>query len=131
MASSSKSLKEYLKRYEGINEEEKKKKKKKKQKSKAEAMGVLVVDEDPAWQKPVNLEEDNDNNSTDEDKPFVDEDIEIKRMRRLEALRAKRPFNAISEDGSGWVPVGQSSPPKISSSDIPPPSRQRIKSEPG
>ncbi|ONH92908.1 hypothetical protein PRUPE_8G202500 [Prunus persica] len=131
MASSSKSLKEYLKRYEGINEEEKKKKKKKKQKSKAEAMGVLVVDEDPAWQKPVNLEEDNDNNSTDEDKPFVDEDIEIKRMRRLEALRAKRPFNAISEDGSGWVPVGQSSPPKISSSDISPPRRHRINSEPG
>ncbi|CAL8177989.1 unnamed protein product [Prunus armeniaca] len=131
MASSSKSLKEYLKRYEGINEEEKKKKKKKKQKSKAEAMGVLVVDEDPAWQKPVNLEEDNDNNSTDEDKPFVDEDVEIKRMRRLEALRAKRPFNAISEDGSGWVPVGQSSPPKISSSDISPPRRQRINSEPG
>ncbi|BFG42737.1 hypothetical protein CerSpe_290110 [Prunus speciosa] len=131
MASSSKSLKEYLKRYEGISEEEKKKKKKKKQKSKSEAMGVLVVDEDPAWQKPVNLEEDNDNNSTDEDKPFVEEDIEIKRMRRLEALRAKRPFNAISEDGSGWVPVGQSSPPKISSSDISPPRRQRINSEPG
>ncbi|XP_021830605.1 BUD13 homolog [Prunus avium] len=131
MASSSKSLKEYLKRYEGINEEEKKKKKKKKQKSKSEAMGFLVVDEDPTWQKPVNLEEDNDNNSTDEDKPFVDEDIEIKRMRRLEALRAKRPFNAISEDGSGWVPVGQSSPPKISSSDISPPRRQRINSEPG
>ncbi|BBH10047.1 hypothetical protein Prudu_022722, partial [Prunus dulcis] len=67
--------------------------------------GVLVVDEDPAWQKP--------------------------RMRRLEALRAKRPFNAISEDGSGWVPVGQSSPPKISSSDISPPRRHGINSEPG
>ena len=38
-----------------------------------------------------------------DDRPLVDEDIEVKRMRRLEAIRAARPYNAIVEDGSGWV----------------------------
>lgn len=41
----------------------------------------------------------------DEEKPQVDEDIDVKRMRRLEQLRSRRPFGAISEDGSGWVSV--------------------------
>lgn len=65
MATSS-SLKEYLKRYESKNEEEeqKKKRKKKKAKAKPESSGVFVVDEDPVWQKPVNLEEDNDGNDS-------------------------------------------------------------------
>jgi len=40
-----------------------------------------------------------------DDRPLVDEDIEVKRMRRLEAIRAARPYNAIAEDGSGWVTV--------------------------
>lgn len=61
--SSSVSLKEYLKRYENSNEEEKKKKKKKK-KLKPEVKGVLVVDEDPVWQKPVNLEEEENENDS-------------------------------------------------------------------
>ena len=64
--SGSNSLKEYLKRY-GINDEEDKKKKKKKKKkkvqSKPDATGLLVVDEDPVWQKTVNLEEENSGNS--------------------------------------------------------------------
>ena len=61
--SGSNSLKEYLKRY-GINDEEdKKKKKKKKVQSKPDATGLLVVDEDPVWQKTVNLEEENSSNS--------------------------------------------------------------------
>ena len=61
--SGSNSLKEYLKRY-GINDEEdKKKKKKKKVQSKPDATGLLVVDEDPVWQKTVNLEEENSGNS--------------------------------------------------------------------
>lgn len=47
---------------------------------------------------------------TDEEKPLVDEDIEVKRMRRLEQLRAKRPFGAISEDGSGWISVSNDIP---------------------
>lgn len=62
MATSS-SLKEYLKRYETKNEEEQKKKRKKK-KTKPEASGVLVVDEDPVWQKPVKPEEDEDGNDS-------------------------------------------------------------------
>ncbi|XP_059656720.1 uncharacterized protein LOC132303473 [Cornus florida] len=103
VASSASSLKEYLKRYENSNEEEKKKKKKKK-KVKPDGSGVVVVDEDPVWQKPVKLEEENDD-SSDEEKPQVDEDIEVKRMKRLEQLKSRRPFGAISEDGSGWVSV--------------------------
>ena len=63
-SSGSNSLKEYLKRY-GINDEEDKKKKKKKKKvqSKPDATGLLVVDEDPVWQKTVNPEEENSGDS--------------------------------------------------------------------
>ena len=60
--SGSNSLKEYLKRY-GINDEEDKKKKKKKVHSKPDATVLLVVDEDPVWQKTVNLEEENSGDS--------------------------------------------------------------------
>ncbi|KAL6192349.1 PREDICTED: BUD13 homolog [Fragaria vesca subsp. vesca] len=108
MADSAKSLKEYLKRYESSdNADETKKKRKKKQKSRTEAMGVRVVDEDPVWQKPVKIkgEDEKDSGDEEEEKPLVDEDIEVKRMRRLELLRARRPYDAISEDGSGWVQV--------------------------
>lgn len=95
------SLKEYLKKYASNSEEEKKKKKKRR--PKPAATGVVIVDEDPVWQKPVDLEKEED--STDEEKPQVDEDIEVKHMKRLEQLRMRRPFGAISEDGSGWVSV--------------------------
>ncbi|KAG9146356.1 hypothetical protein Leryth_018409 [Lithospermum erythrorhizon] len=109
-SSTSASLKEYLKRYESNIEEDKKKKKKKKKKTevKTDSRGVVVVDEDPVWQKPVNLDEEEDD-SADEEKPQVDEDIEVKRMKRLEQLRSRRPFGVISEDGSGWVPVSENS----------------------
>ncbi|XP_057968014.1 uncharacterized protein LOC131157697 [Malania oleifera] len=109
------SLKEYLKRYESNNEEENKKKKKKKR-SKPDAKGVLVVDEDPVWQKPVKLGEESGDDSPDEEKPQIDEDIEVKRMKRLEQLRSRRPYHAISEDGSGWVSVDA---PKLLNSDDP------------
>ncbi|GLT81203.1 hypothetical protein SLA2020_526010 [Shorea laevis] len=121
------SLKEYLKRYESKGEEEEKKKKKKKKKSKPGlgSTSVLVVDEDPIWQKPVNLDEEEENDSPDE-KPVVDEDIEVKRMRRLEQIKMRRAYNAIAEDGSGWVSL---SPKRASSvnpnSDIFPAHRQR------
>lgn len=60
-SSGSNSLKEYLKRYENnVEDENKKKKKKKKSKSKPDMNGVLVVDEDPVWQKPVQIEEEDD-----------------------------------------------------------------------
>ncbi|KAK7827348.1 bud13 like protein [Quercus suber] len=130
-SSGSNSLKEYLKRY-GINDEEDKKKKKKKKKvqSKPDATGLLVVDEDPVWQKTVNLEEENSGDSADEEKPQVNEDIEVKRMRRLEQLRARRAYNAISEDGSGWVSL---SPKCLNSndpnSDMSPPRKQRIRND--
>ncbi|CAH1453128.1 unnamed protein product [Lactuca virosa] len=117
----SSSLKKYLKRYENNEEEEKKKKKKKKKmKTKPDMNGVLVVDEDPVWQKPVRLEEEDDE-SQDEEKPQVDEYIEVKRMKRLEKIKRRRPFGAISEDGSGWVPVSDTA----KNSDISSPRRRR------
>ncbi|XVF42024.1 hypothetical protein PTKIN_Ptkin01aG0327200 [Pterospermum kingtungense] len=130
MATSS-SLKDYLKRYESKNEEEEqKKKRKKKKKTKSEASGVLVVDEDPIWQKPVKPEEDDDANDSPDEKPLVDEDIEVKRMKRLEQIRLKRGYNAIAEDGSGWVSLspkrGDIADP---SSDISPPHMQRTRND--
>ncbi|TYG47095.1 hypothetical protein ES288_D11G310600v1 [Gossypium darwinii] len=124
------SLKEYLKRYETKNEEEEqKKKRKKKKKTKPESSGVLVVDEDPVWQKPVNLEEDEGNDSPDE-KPLVDEDIEVKRMKRLEQIRLRRGYNAIAEDGSGWVSLSPKHTNTVDpNSDISPPRRQRTRND--
>ncbi|KAI4972623.1 hypothetical protein ZWY2020_003548 [Hordeum vulgare] len=78
-----------------------KKAKKKKKNPKPSAGGVLIVDEDPVWQKPVQIEEDEP--SSGDEKPQVNEDIEVKRMRRMEAIRAARPYNSIANDGSGWV----------------------------
>lgn len=110
-AANSVSLKEYLKRYENPTGEENKKKKKKKKETKANAAGgVRVVDEDPIWQKPIKIEdEEEENDSADEDKPQIDEDVEVKRMKRLEEVRSRRPYLAISDDGSGWITVSDSS----------------------
>ncbi|GAB2213479.1 hypothetical protein Drorol1_Dr00021525 [Drosera rotundifolia] len=131
---SSTSLKDYLKRYESNGGEEgsKKRKKKKVKKSKVDANGVLVVDEDPVWQKPVKLEDEEDDNDSPDEKPVLEEDVDVKRMKRLEQLRARRPYNGISEDGSGWVTV--SDVPKSSSGDdrsgdISPPRRGRTRND--
>ncbi|KAL9250211.1 yippee-like-like protein [Drosera capensis] len=131
---SSTSLKDYLKRYEsnGGEEESKKRKKKKVKKSKVDANGVLVVDEDPVWQKPVKLDDEEDENDSPDEKPVLEEDVDVKRMKRLEQLRARRPYNGISEDGSGWVTV--SDVPKSSSGDdrsgdISPPRRGRTRND--
>uniref|UniRef100_A0A0E0EIM3 BUD13 homolog n=1 Tax=Oryza meridionalis TaxID=40149 RepID=A0A0E0EIM3_9ORYZ len=99
------SMKEYLKRYQSDDAQGKAKKKKKKKPKPAAAVGggVLIVDEDPTWHKPVQIEE--EPASSGDERPLVDEDIEVKRMRRLEAIRAARPYNAIAEDGSGWITV--------------------------
>jgi len=56
-------MKEYLKRYQsgpGADGDQKKAKKKTKKKPKPAAGGggVLIVDEDPVWQKPVRVEDD-------------------------------------------------------------------------
>ncbi|KAL6999018.1 hypothetical protein U1Q18_000184 [Sarracenia purpurea var. burkii] len=87
--------------------------------------------EDPVWQKTVKIEDENDD-SADEEKPLVDEDIEVKRMRRLEQLRSRHPFGAISEDGSGWVSIADT--PKLVNStdqnfDISPPRRRRVRND--
>lgn len=61
----------------------------------------------------------------EEEKPQVDEDIEVKRMRRLEHLRAIRASNPISEDGSGWVTLSpKPSNLNDSNSDLSPPRKQ-------
>lgn len=68
----------------------------------------------------------------DDEKPQVDEDIEVRRMKRLEQLRSRRPFGAISEDGSGWVSVSQNSKnSKIENqnSDIYPPPKRRPRND--
>lgn len=162
MSAKSKSLQEYLKRYESNTEEEKKKKKKKKRTTatnKPNALGVLVVDEDPVWQKPIIIEEDNADNSTGkvsvwfmhafilsignfgycftslfsynvDEEPQVDEDVEVKRMRRLEELKAKRPYNSISEDGSGWVSLSSNrANSSMMNSDMSPPRRTRVRND--
>ncbi|CAN6179534.1 unnamed protein product [Urochloa humidicola] len=127
-------MKEYLKRYQsgpaadGDQNKAKKKTKKKPKPSAGGGGGVLIVDEDPVWQKPVQVEDD-EAASSGEDRPLVDEDIEVKRMRRLEALRAARPYNAIAEDGSGWVTVaapeeeGGGGSPRRRRNDTPSPER--------
>ncbi|KAG9443561.1 hypothetical protein H6P81_014901 [Aristolochia fimbriata] len=106
--STSSSLKEYLKRYES-NAEEPKKKKKKQKKMKTVSLGVRVIDEEPVWQKPVKLDDEDGSESADEVKPQIDEDVEVKRMKRLEEIRSKRPYLAVSDDGSGWVSISDTS----------------------
>ncbi|KAL5976199.1 hypothetical protein ACLOJK_020529 [Asimina triloba] len=128
-ASTSLSLKEYLKRYEDPSEEKKKTKKKKSKHPTTSGLitAVQVFDEDPVWQKPVNLEEDKDSDSAAEEQPQIDEDIEVKRMKRLEAIRSRRPYGAISEDGSGWVSVSDASRELnagIEAQDLSPPHQQ-------
>ncbi|KAL6493852.1 hypothetical protein OROGR_031761 [Orobanche gracilis] len=124
------SLKEYLKKYTTSKDKEKKKKKKKK--ARPDVVGVLVVDEDPIWQKPVKTDEEEED-SADEEEPQVNEDIEVKRMRRLEQLSSRRPFGVISEDGSGWIPISNT-PSSITkyedpTSDISPPRKRRLRND--
>jgi pre-mRNA-splicing factor CWC26 len=122
------SLKDYLKKYESSDVVEKKKKKKKQKKpSKPEPRGVLVVDEDPVWQKQVDPEEDENEDDSAEETPLVDEDIEVKRMRRLEEIKARRAHNAIAEDGSGWVTLPLNR--EDTQSNISPPRRQRTRND--
>uniref|UniRef100_A0A2P2JWX8 BUD13 homolog n=1 Tax=Rhizophora mucronata TaxID=61149 RepID=A0A2P2JWX8_RHIMU len=116
---------------EPAKQKKKKKKKKKKKVQPAAATGVLVVDEDPVWQKPVKLdEEEAENDSADEEKPIVDEDIEVKRMRRLELIKSKRAYNAIAEDGSGWVSLSPKRSRSVDlGSDMSPPRKRRTRND--
>lgn len=68
--------------------------------------------------------------NVDGEKPVVDEDVEVKRMKRLEQLRARRPFHAISEDGSGWIPLSsKSADPSNSDDDMSPLRKQRVRND--
>ncbi|CAN1323110.1 BUD13 homolog [Linum perenne] len=128
-SSASASLKEYLKKHYETNDEQDKKKKKKKRNIKPAATGVSVVDEDPVWQKPVKIEEEENNDSPDEE-PQVDEDIEVKRLKRLEHLRAKQSINPIAEDGSGWVSLSpKRADPFGISSDMSPPRQNATRND--
>ncbi|CAN1181218.1 BUD13 homolog [Linum perenne] len=128
-SSASDSLKEYLKKHYETNDEQDKKKKKKKRNIKPAAIGVFVVDEDPVWQKPVKIEEEENNDSPDEE-PQVDEDIEVKRLKRLEHLRAKQSINPIAEDGSGWVSLSpKRADPFGISSDMSPPRQNATRND--
>eukprot|EP00252_Welwitschia_mirabilis_P010703 TRINITY_DN24140_c0_g1_i1.p1 TRINITY_DN24140_c0_g1~~TRINITY_DN24140_c0_g1_i1.p1 ORF type:complete len:641 (+),score=145.85 TRINITY_DN24140_c0_g1_i1:195-2117(+) len=105
------SLKEYLKKYTSEpDNNNNKKKKKKKPKNPANAKniesGVRIVDEDPVWQAEVKDASSEDEDSPDE-KPLIMEDVEIKRLKRLEQLRTRKPYLAVADDGSGWVTVSE------------------------
>ncbi|ERN01182.1 BUD13 homolog [Amborella trichopoda] len=114
--STSLSLKDYLKKYTDSDQAKKDKTKKKKKKKeerekKTGPSGVLVVDEDPIWHRQVGEEDDErEDGDCPDEKPQVDEDIEVKRMKRLEEIRAKKPYLSVSSDGSGWVSVSDSKP---------------------
>ncbi|KAH7415389.1 hypothetical protein KP509_14G040400 [Ceratopteris richardii] len=92
------SMQEYLKRY--MSDEMKKKKKKKKPKPSL-GSALTIIDADPVWQKEIR-EASSESDSGQEEAPLVIEDVEFKRMQRLEALRM-RPYLGTAEDGSGWV----------------------------
>jgi pre-mRNA-splicing factor CWC26 len=67
--------------------------------------------------------------NVDEEKPVVDEDIEVKRMKRLEQLKARRSYHDISEDGSGWIPLSSKSENPGDSNDMSPPRKQRVRND--
>ncbi|KAE8677725.1 Detected protein of unknown function [Hibiscus syriacus] len=123
------SLKEYLKRYETKNEEEEqKKKRKKKKKIKPESSGMLVVDQDPIWQKPVKVEEDDSPDET----PVVDEDIEVKRMKKLEQIRQRTRNDTPSPEPGLRLSnsdIEVLSPPRRSRDDLSPSCRRAAKTD--
>lgn len=120
------SKKDYLKRYQSVEETQKKPKKSKKRKVAATKAlgGVVIVDSDLGWQK--NIDEDDEDGAEIEDGadgPQVIEDVEVKRMHQMERLKQHRPYMSIGDDGSGWVNVTantqDSSPPRRRRNDSP------------
>ncbi|KAE8660235.1 A622-like protein [Hibiscus syriacus] len=92
------------------------------------SISVLVVDQDPVWQKPVKAEDDDGNDSPDET-PVVDEDIEVKRMKKLEQIRLRRGYNTIAEDGSGWVSLSPKRANAVDPNSDSSPRRQRTRND--
>ena len=119
-------MRDYLKRYQSVEEKEKKPKKSKKRKAAATKAlgGVVIVDSDAGWQKNID-EDDEDAAEIEEgaDGPQVIEDVEVKRMHQMERLKQHRPYMSIGDDGSGWVNVKaniqDSSPPRRRRNDSP------------
>ena len=120
------SKRDYLKRYQSVEEKEKKPKKSKKRKAASTKAlgGVVIVDSDAGWQK--NIDEDDEEDAEIEegaDGPQVIEDVEVKRMHQMERLKQHRPYMSIGDDGSGWVNVKaniqDSSPPRRRRNDSP------------
>jgi len=67
---------------------------------------VVIVDDDAAWYKNV-VEEEESEAEVEEaaDAPQVIEDVEVKRMHKMEMLKQHRPYMSVANDGSGWVVV--------------------------
>ncbi|KAL2611664.1 hypothetical protein R1flu_023356 [Riccia fluitans] len=142
------SMQEYLKRYNATtttrgDDEVKAKPKKKKvkgslSKSRRRGTGVVIIDNDGVWQKERVPEEEEEFDEAD--KPTVVEDVDVKVMHRMEALKSYRPYLSVANDGSGWVTVkgdaeeareagdgnlGSSPPRRHDSPDISPSRRRR------
>ncbi|KAG6544497.1 hypothetical protein Mapa_014135 [Marchantia paleacea] len=107
------SMQDYLKRYNATTttrgDDEIKVKPKKKRKVKGGASsklgnGVVIVDNDGVWKKEEKLDDD-DPPDDEADKPTVIEDVDVKVMHRMEALKTHRPYLSVANDGSGWVTV--------------------------
>ncbi|XP_057871520.1 uncharacterized protein LOC131077931 isoform X2 [Cryptomeria japonica] len=113
MATSS-SLSEYLKKY--TSEGKPKSIKKKKSKPSVNVGGVRIVDEDPAWQ--AEIKDDSTHEDSPDERPQVTEDIEVKRMKRMEELKMHRPYLTVADDGSGWRTVSQPNKPELQSDDF-------------
>lgn len=106
-------LKDYLQRYVDAppnRADGGKTKKAKKSKGKAATgggnagSGVIIVDNDASWHRELK-EEDEDEPDEEGEAPQVIEDVEVKRMHRMEALKTHRPYLSMANDGSGWVTV--------------------------
>ncbi|KAG6515544.1 hypothetical protein ZIOFF_025969 [Zingiber officinale] len=88
------SRKDYLKRYGSEEHEKKKKKRKKKEKVKPSSMGgILVVDEDPVWQKPVQIEQEGSESET-----ALSNDLSPLRRTRPQSPEAIRSRNSSPGD---------------------------------
>ncbi|CAM6046015.1 unnamed protein product [Sphagnum compactum] len=77
--------------------------------------GVVIVDDDAAWYKNVVEEEDSEAEVEEAaDAPQVIEDVEVKRMHKMEMLKQHRPYMSVANDGSGWVSQSEQdlSPPR-------------------
>lgn len=132
------SLREYLKKYSSDEKPKSKSNNKRKKPHKSMSVsvankinnassGVRIVDEDPLWQ--TEIKDDSNQEDSPDEKPQVTEDVEVKRMKRLEHLKMHRPYLTVADDGSGWITVSEtkktgihsndSSPKRQSSGDVP------------